>query len=144
MFTVAIGIIFSYSSDMSVQILIADDEGINRLFVKTILVAHGWTVEDVSNGRDAVDIFENTPFDIVILDVKMPVMGGKHAASEIRSIEEKQGREPAVLLGLTAYAEKELVDELMQHGMNGVIHKPITEGALIRKINSMLESRDPE
>ena len=126
------------------KVLLVDDE---QAFLSTFLKRlkkRNINVEAVTSGEEALEYVENNSPDVIILDVKMPVMGGKHAASEIRSIEEKQGREPAVLLGLTAYAEKELVDELMQHGMNGVIHKPITEGALIRKINSMLESRDPE
>jgi CheY-like chemotaxis protein len=126
---------------MSTRILIADDEGINRLFIKTILTSNGWLVDEASNGQAALELVERHEFDIIILDVKMPVMDGKRAAAEIRSLEQKQGRTPTAILGLTAYAEKELVDELVQHGMNGVIHKPITEKALIGKITTMLHAK---
>ncbi len=121
--------------------MIADDEGINRLFIKTILTGNGWKVEEAVDGKAAVNLVEGTHFDIIILDVKMPVMDGKQAARQIRFIEEKQDREPTVILGLTAYAEKQLVDELVQHGMNGVIHKPITQASLIRKISEMVEPK---
>ncbi|HKK64761.1 MAG TPA: response regulator [Clostridia bacterium] len=125
---------------MSTRILIADDEGINRLFIKTILTSNGWIVDEASNGQAAIELVEKHEFDIIILDVKMPVMDGKRAAAEIRSLEREQGRISTAILGLTAYAETELVEELVQHGMNGVIHKPITEKALIGKINAMLDS----
>jgi len=122
--------------------LIADDEGINRLFIKTILTSNGWIVDEASNGQAAIELVEKHEFDIIILDVKMPVMDGKRAAAEIRSLEREQGRISTAILGLTAYAEKELVEELMQHGMNGVIHKPITEKALIGKITAMLDKEE--
>jgi len=122
--------------------LIADDEGINRLFIKTILTSNGWMVDEASNGQAAIELVEKQEFDIIILDVKMPVMDGKHAAAEIRALEREQGRSSTTILGLTAYAEKELVEELMQHGMNGVIHKPITEKALIGKITAMLDKEE--
>ena len=121
--------------------MIADDEGINRLFIKTILTSKGWLIDEASNGQTAVELVEKQEFDIIILDVKMPVMDGKRAAAEIRSLEQRQGRTSTTILGLTAYAEKELIDELMQHGMNGVIHKPITEKELIGKISAMLDSK---
>ena len=127
---------------MSTRILIADDEGINRLFIKTILTSNGWKVDEASNGQAALELVEMHKFDIIILDVKMPVMDGKRAAAEIRSLEQRQGRTSTTILGLTAYAEKELIDELMQHGMNGVIHKPITEKALIGKITAMLDKEE--
>jgi CheY-like chemotaxis protein len=129
---------------MSTRILIADDEGINRLFIKTVLVGYGWEVEDASNGRTALELVQQHPFDAVILDVKMPVMDGKQAASEIRAVEQKLGRPPCILLGLTGYAEKELIDELMSLGMDGVIHKPITQELLIRKLSAMLDEKEDE
>ncbi len=121
--------------------MIADDEGINRLFIKTILTSNGWIVDEASNGQAAVELVEKHEFDIIILDVKMPIMDGKRATTEIRSLEQTQERTPSAILGLTAYAEKELIDELMQLGMNGVIHKPITEKVLIGKISGMLDSK---
>lgn len=124
--------------------MIADDEGINRLFIKTVLAGNGWEVEEAVNGRKALELVQETPFDAVILDVKMPVMDGKQAASEIRALEQKLGRQPSILLGLTAYAEKELIDELMSLGMNGVIHKPITQDSLIRKLSAMLDEKETD
>ncbi len=126
---------------MSARILIADDEGINRLFIRTVLAGNGWEVEEAPNGKVAVDLAAQSPFDAVILDVKMPVMDGKQAAIQIRALEKDSGREPCILLGLTAYAEKQLIDELKGLGMDGVIHKPITQESLIRKLSEMLAER---
>ena len=134
--------IISYSMSMSTRILIADDEGINRLFIKTVLAGNGWEVEEAANGRTALELVEQNPFDAVILDVKMPVMDGKQAAGKIRALEQELGRRACILLGLTAYAEKELIDELMRLGMDGVIHKPITQDSLVQKLNQMLDERD--
>lgn len=122
--------------------MIADDEGINRLFIKTVLTGNGWEVTEASNGSVAVDLVSHYPFDVVILDVKMPVMDGKQAASEIRALERKLERNPCILLGLTAYAEKELIEELESIGMDGVIHKPITQESLIKRLSNMLSERE--
>ena len=121
--------------------MIADDEGINRLFIKTVLAGNGWEVEEAPNGKVAVDLAARSPFDAVILDVKMPVMDGKQAAIQIRALEKELDREPCILLGLTAYAEKQLIEELEGLGMDGVIHKPITQESLIRKLSAMLAER---
>ena len=123
---------------MSTRILIADDEGINRLFIKTVLSGNGWEVAEAANGKAALDLVTEQAFDAVILDVKMPVMDGKQAAIEIRALESEIGREQCILLGLTAYAEKELIDELKNIGMDGVIHKPITQESLIKRLSDML------
>ncbi len=124
--------------------MIADDEGINRLFIKTVIAGNGWEVEEAPNGKVAVDLASQTPFDAVILDVKMPVMDGKQAAIQIRALERDSGREPCILLGLTAYAEKQLIDELMEIGMDGVIHKPITQESLIRKLSELLADKNTD
>ncbi len=123
---------------MSTRILIADDEGINRLFIKTVLAGNGWEVAEASNGKVAVDLVSEQAFDAVILDIKMPIMDGKQATLEIRALESELGREPCILLGLTAYAEKQLIEELESIGMDGVIHKPITQESLIKRLSDML------
>jgi CheY-like chemotaxis protein len=124
---------------MSIKILIADDEGINRLFVKSILTSKGWQVEEAANGKEALEICSRQSFDLIILDIKMPVMDGKEASRRIREQENgNDGTKNGPILGFTAYVENELLEELKANGIDGIIRKPITETVLLRTISSYL------
>jgi CheY-like chemotaxis protein len=87
---------------MSKKILIADDEENIRTLYKIELEDAGYIVELASNGKEAVEKFEKTSPDIVILDIKMPVMDGIEALQAIRQL--PQGKSVPIIL-FTAYGE---------------------------------------
>jgi len=124
---------------MGRRILIADDEGINRLFVKTVLMRNGWEVTDAENGQEVLDLVKREHFDIILMDIKMPVMNGLEAMREIRELRENGHTSASVpILGLTAYSDELSRREIEESGMNGIIAKPVDEKALIRQIESYL------
>ncbi|MGC9312400.1 MAG: response regulator [Sediminispirochaetaceae bacterium] len=124
---------------MDKRILIADDEGINRLFVKTVLVQDGWTVAEAVNGREALDLAGTEEFDIILLDIKMPVMDGREAVRRIRQLKQySRGTSSTPILGLTAYSDDIIYRELEEDGMDGLILKPVTEKSLISQLGSYL------
>ncbi len=131
--------IFSYSDTMGRRILIADDEGINRLFVKTVLLQDGWTVVEAVNGREAVELAGKDTFDIILLDINMPVMDGREAVRQIRQLKQyDRGTSITPILGLTAYSDDIIYREIEEDGMDGLIVKPVTEKSLIRQLDSYL------
>jgi len=133
------GHLFSYSGTMDKRILIADDEGINRLFVKTVLLQDGWTVAEAVNGREAVDLAGKEDFDIILLDIKMPVMDGREAVRRIRQLKQySRGTSLTPILGLTAYSDDIIYRELEEDGMDGLIVKPVTEKSLLSQLDSFL------
>lgn len=124
---------------MTKKILLADDEGINRLFVKSILTGQGWDVVEAANGKEALELFAGQDFDLIVLDIKMPVMDGKETSRKIREIEEgRNDSEGVPILGFTAYVGNDLVEELQANGINELIRKPITKKVLLRTISSYL------
>ena len=73
------------------RILLAEDNAVNQQLAVQLLKRHGHTVQIVENGREAVETVERDEFDLVLMDVQMPVMGGLEACSEIRRWEASSG-----------------------------------------------------
>jgi len=121
------------------RVLIADDEGINRLFVKTVLLNNGWDVKEALNGQEAVEIAAREVFDIILMDIKMPVMDGREAVRRIRKIPGYHTPGTRIpILGLTAYSDEVVGQETRRDGMDGLITKPVTEEQLLSQIDSFL------
>ena len=106
-------------------ILLAEDVEINREIVEIMLADTGISIISVENGRDAVDVFSKNPdqFDLILMDVQMPVMDGLNATKHIRLLDvSNAGNIP--IIAMTANAFKEDVDDCLKAGMNGHISKP--------------------
>jgi signal transduction histidine kinase/FixJ family two-component response regulator len=110
-------------------------EGIpdNQALVSFYLVEMGASVTTVDNGQQAVDITENNKFDLVLMDMQMPVMGGLEAVTKIR---ERGDTCPIVML--TANAAKEFKEKSLQVGCDDFLTKPIDEEALLKVVASYL------
>ena len=115
---------------MSYRILVADDEPISRMDITEILGEAGYTVVgEASDGFDAVEMCRKHGPDLVLMDIKMPLLDGLKAARIIRD-EKLAG---AVLL-LTAYSGKEFVDQAKAVGVAGYLVKPVSEASLLPMI----------
>jgi len=136
-------IIFPIVYNMKKRILLADDEGINRLYVKSILTAQGWEVVEAANGKESLEISSRNSFDLVVVDIKMPVMDGKETARKIRELEmSRKASDDVPILGFTAYGGNELIEDLQANGIDGIIRKPITERGLLKTISAYLVDSD--
>jgi Response regulator with putative antiterminator output domain len=108
-----------------VRILVAEDEALIRLDLAEMLVEAGYdVVAQASNGEQAVDLSRELKPDLVIMDVKMPVLDGISAAEKIG----KERIAPVVIL--TAFSQKELVERARDAGVMAYIIKPFTEADL--------------
>jgi response regulator NasT len=110
------------------NILIADDESMIRLGLKTILEEAGHTVYAAADGVAAIKLAEGCTPDLVILDIKMPVMDGLEAARVLLD------RTQVPIIFLTAYGEKELVERAARLSVMGYLVKPIKEAELLAMI----------
>ncbi len=131
------------AAEQSLHILLVDDNPINRELGELLLTAEGWTVEQAENGAQAVEMVERSGpghFDLVLMDVQMPVMNGYEATRRIRAL-----ADPALasipILAVTANAYQEDVDTAMAAGMNGYVAKPIDPAALRREIDRLFPAR---
>ncbi|HEY2662154.1 MAG TPA: ATP-binding protein [Caulobacteraceae bacterium] len=128
------------SDGAPLKILVADDHPTNRQVVELILAAAGVELEMAENGADALDALARTSFDLVLMDLQMPVMDGLTAIREIRARE--QGRRATPILALSANALPEHVAAAHEAGADGHIAKPVTAPALLAAIEAALADRD--
>jgi CheY-like chemotaxis protein/anti-sigma regulatory factor (Ser/Thr protein kinase) len=116
----------------SLTILIAEDNSVNRLFLRRALVTAGHRVVEAENGRHALEKLKDTHFDLVLMDIQMPEMDGVEATRRIRS--GKHGRADIPIIALTAYAMKGDREKFLENGMDGYVTKPVDFGELARTI----------
>ena len=120
------------------RVLLAEDHAVNRKLVTTILKKRGHLVEAVEHGRAAVEALERarSPFDVVIMDLQMPEMGGLEATRAIRDAE--AGTEKHVpIVALTAHAMKGDRERCLAAGMDGYLSKPIDVNLLLATVEQL-------
>ncbi len=100
----------------------------------------GIDIDIVADGRQAVDAWRVGGYDLVLMDIQMPVMDGIDAAREIRAIETSEKRKRTPIVALTANALTYQVDEYMAAGMDGHVAKPIEIAKLYEAISVALNA----
>jgi PAS domain S-box-containing protein len=115
------------------KILLVEDNDINRLYATSILKTWGCHVESAENGFVAVEKVKSFLFDIVLMDIQMPVMDGFEATKQIRLLEKVKSQVP--IIALTANASQKDIENCLAGGMDDCIAKPFTPEDLYRKLN---------
>ncbi len=118
------------------NILLAEDNDLNREFAEFILATRGATVTSATNGREAVDKFVSSPsgaFDLAIMDVMMPVTDGIEATKEIRNSDRPDaGVIPIIAMTANGFADD--VERVLAAGMNAHVSKPVDANKLVDTI----------
>ncbi len=123
----------------SVKILAADDSSDNRFLLSAFLKGFDCELLMVENGQEALDTFKSGDFDIVLMDMQMPVLDGFAATRLIRQFEEENNSSPTPILALTAYSLPEEITRCTDAGCNGHISKPVRKKNLLRAIEDFVE-----
>jgi len=123
------------------SILLVDDAEENRVLVRAFLKKTKHAVDEAADGRQAVDRFKEKKYDLVLMDVQMPVMDGYRATQEIRQVEESGGLERTPVIALSAHAVKEHVDRSMEAGCDEHITKPIRKAQLLEILRKCSEKK---
>ena len=118
------------------KVLLVEDNDINRLYAKSILRQWNCMVDIAENGLVAIEKIKYNFYDVVLMDVQMPVMDGYEATRAIRVMESHMRHAPIV--ALTANATKTDIEKCLSSGMNDYLPKPFTPEDLYRKISSDL------
>ena len=118
----------------SLKVLVAEDHPTNRAVVALILEPLGVQLTMVEDGRQAVEAVERESFDLILMDIQMPVMDGLTAAREIRDLESALGLPRTRIVALSANAMPEHIAEAREAGMDEHLAKPIRPEALIALI----------
>ncbi|MEZ6028504.1 MAG: ATP-binding protein [Hyphomonadaceae bacterium] len=124
------------------RILLTDDNSVNRQVVKLFLAPHGCKITEAVNGQEALDKLAEAEFDLVLLDVHMPVMDGKEAIKRLRASDQPWRDVPVI--ALTADAMTGDREHLMSLGMSDYLSKPVDQHALAAKMRALLNILPPQ
>lgn len=123
--------------DKPLQILLAEDNTINQRLAIALLQKMGHQVVLAENGKQAIDKAKSQAFDLILMDVQMPVMGGIEATHLIRQYQ-RETRCRVPIIAMTAHAMEGDKERFMQNGMDGYVSKPIVLAALTREMTRIL------
>jgi CheY-like chemotaxis protein len=117
------------------KILVAEDNAVNRELLRELLECRDYAVIEASDGRQALDLIEQTQPDIVLLDINMPVLDGFATIAKIR---ENPNLKQLPVVAVTAYAMRGDRERILESGFNGYLVKPVDAGLLATEIGRLL------
>ncbi|HEV3411521.1 MAG TPA: ATP-binding protein [Puia sp.] len=112
-----------------VNILLVEDNAVNLNIARRFLLSWGATIQPAENGEVAWELFRSRPFDLLLIDLEMPLMDGKALLKQVRSVNKDI---PAI--AFTAAVYENMYQDLQEHGFNGFLHKPFRPDEMHRKI----------
>ena len=123
------------------RLLLAEDEAVTRMSTRLILEKFGHTVLLAENGKRALELVAANDFDVVLMDVQMPLMDGMEATRRIRQGEAGPDKTGVPVIAMTAYAMRGDRENFLAAGMDGYISKPIEMRELQAAVNKVLAER---
>lgn len=127
------------SDQQSLRILLVEDSSDNRQLMLAYLKKTPYQVDIAENGQIAVEKFTADPYDLVLMDMQMPVMDGYTATRRIREWEQSQSADPALIIALTAYALKDDEQKSLDVGCDLHLTKPIKKAQLLETISEQTQ-----
>jgi len=126
------------SREGNLRLLAAEDNPTNQHVLAAVMDSLGIDIDIVGDGRQAIDAWKVGGYDLILMDIQMPVMDGIDAAREIRELEAAEGRRRTPIVALTANALTFQVDEYLAAGMDDHVAKPIEIAKLYEAISGAL------
>jgi CheY-like chemotaxis protein len=123
------------------RILVADDNHVNQMFMTALLTKWEHSVDVVGNGAEAAEAVTQVGYDVVLMDVQMPVLDGPSATRLIRHLDGPAAKTPVI--ALTANAMRGQREEYLAAGMDGYVTKPVKPDALLAAIARAVRDRGP-
>jgi len=123
----------------SLKILVAEDTAFNQKFIQRLLDRWNHQISLVGNGREALEALKNESFDIVLMDVQMPLLNGLEATKTIR-LDEQQSKKHMPIIAMTAHAIKGDRQRCLEAGMDEYISKPIDSDKLFDAIEKLTKA----
>jgi PAS domain S-box-containing protein len=121
------------------SILLVEDNDINRLYAGSILKMWGCPFDTAENGEIALEKYKNAHFDLILMDIQMPIMDGFETTKVIRQWNNEKGNVP--IIALTANATQRDIDKCLSIGMNDCLTKPFTQEDLLKVLDKYLGSQ---
>jgi signal transduction histidine kinase/CheY-like chemotaxis protein len=119
------------------KILVVEDNKINQIVTKKILENNNFKCTILDDGYAAINLLETEQFDVILMDINMPIINGFDTTSLIR----KKGITTPVI-ALTAFDKQEITEQALSCGMNDIIIKPFEQGKLFQVINNLINKKN--
>ena len=124
-------------SNNCLNILLVEDNLINQKVATGIIKQLGHDITIAANGKIGVELYTQNDFDVVLMDIQMPIMDGFTATKEIRKWEQEQNKKPGIIIALTANALKEDKERCYDIGMNNFLSKPFKIKDIEKALNGL-------
>jgi CheY-like chemotaxis protein len=128
------------NTDRALRLLAAEDNATNQQVLRAVMDSLDIDLDIVPDGRQAVEAWKNGRYDLILMDIQMPIMDGIAAAREIRAAERAEKRARTPIVALTANALSHQVAEYLASGMDGHVAKPIEIAKLYEAISAALNA----
>ncbi len=125
------------------RVLLVEDNEVNQLLAVRLLQRQGHAVRVAGNGEEAVHAWSDEAFDLVLMDVQMPVMDGLEATRTIRRLEAEAGRPRVPIVALTAHALPRDRTRCLEAGMDDHVSKPVRAAELLQAVRNVRGNRVP-
>jgi signal transduction histidine kinase/CheY-like chemotaxis protein len=120
------------------EVLIAEDNAVNQRLAQLNLESWGHSVSLANDGAEAVQLFERSEFDLILMDLQMPNLSGFEASVKIRQLEKMRGIKRVPIIALSANVLKGVRDECARNGMDAYIPKPVRQQELLRAMGALI------
>jgi CheY-like chemotaxis protein len=121
-----------------------DDSLENRALMRLLLARQPLSIDEANNGREALELFEQNEYSLVLMDIQMPIMDGYTATRMIRQIEERSGWRPTPVVALTAHAYDADIRRCKEAGCDDHIAKPFKKKGLLQCLAGYLQGIEHE
>lgn len=121
-------------AQLSIKILLVEDSSDNALLIRSYLKKESCEIDHVENGQAAFERFQSGHYQLVLMDMHMPIMDGYTATQHIREWERRHGQQPIPILALTAFGMKEEEQKSLNAGCTAHLVKPIRKATLLAAI----------
>ena len=124
------------------EVLVVDDDMVNRMVLDKIIQKEHHHVQTASNGKEAVQKFSAGAFDVIFMDIQMPVMNGIDATGAIRALEAQRSQPRTPIIAVTANALPNERDQFLQAGMDELMLKPVSRDELLHAVREIVRRKD--
>jgi CheY-like chemotaxis protein len=124
---------------MSKKVLVAEDSSVIQNLTKKILQMQSFEISSVKNGQQVLDLLQDEKFDIILMDINMPVMDGMECSRNIRALPDPE-KSNIPIIAITGNAQNYSIDEFKQAGINDYLPKPLNFDALVEAVKKYTEA----
>jgi len=125
----------------NLKILLVEDDIINQKVATSILKRQNHNVDIAENGQIGLDLYIQNDYDVILMDIQMPVMNGIEATEKIRQYEANTGKK-VIIIAVTAYSLEKDKIRIMAAGMDNYLSKPYKPCDLLKIIQETLEKKN--